>query len=35
MDNKELVSRFFVEGYINHNYDFIMDHITEITYKTG
>ena len=29
MDNKELVSRFFVEGYINHNYDFIMECMAE------
>ena len=29
MDNKELVIRFFVEGYINHNYDFIMECMAE------
>ena len=29
MDNKELVISFFVEGYINHNYDFIMECMAE------
>ena len=29
MDNKELVVRFFEDGYTNHNYDFIMECVSE------
>ena len=29
MNNKELVVSFFMEGYANHNYDFIMDCVAE------
>lgn len=29
MDNKELVISFFMEGYVNCNYDFIMDYVAE------
>lgn len=27
MTNKEVVTRFFVEGYVHHNYDFLMEHM--------
>ena len=27
MTNKELVIGFFVEGYVHHNYDFLMEHM--------
>ena len=27
MTNKELVTGFFVEGYVRHNYDFLMEHM--------
>ena len=27
MTNKELVIGFFMEGYVHHNYDFLMDHM--------
>lgn len=27
MTNKELVMGFFVEGYVHHNYDFLMQHM--------
>jgi len=27
MTNKELVSGFFTEGYVRHNYDFLMEHM--------
>lgn len=29
MKNKELVARFFVEGYVNKNYDAVMDCLAE------
>lgn len=29
MDAKELVICFFVEGYTNRNYDFIMEHVSD------
>ena len=29
MDSKELIISFFMEGYVNYNYDFIMDHVAE------
>ena len=29
MNNKELVVSFFMEGYANHNYDFIMECVAE------
>ena len=29
MDNKELVARFFEDGYTIHNYDFIMECVSE------
>lgn len=29
MTDKELVTGFFIEGYVNQNYDFIMDHVSE------
>lgn len=28
MTNKELVIGFFMEGYVHHNYDFLMEHMT-------
>ena len=27
MTNKELVTGFFMEGYVHHNYDFLMEHM--------
>ena len=27
MTNKELVTSFFLEGYVHHNYDFLMEHL--------
>jgi predicted ester cyclase len=27
MTNKELVKAFYIEGYVNHNYDFLMQNI--------
>ena len=27
MTNKELIIGFFMEGYVHHNYDFLMDHM--------
>ena len=27
MTNKELVCGFFMEGYVHHNYDFLMEHM--------
>lgn len=29
MTNKELVARFFVEGYVNKNYDEVLDFLAE------
>lgn len=29
MTNKELVTGFFVEGYVRHNYDFLMENMAE------
>ncbi len=29
MTNKELVERFFIEGYVRHNYDFLMEYMAE------
>ena len=29
MDNREIVIRFFDEGYTNKNYDYIMQHVSE------
>lgn len=29
MTNKELVTDFFLEGYVHHNYDFLMEHMAE------
>ena len=28
MTNKELIIGFFMEGYVHHNYDFLMEHMT-------
>ena len=27
MTNKELIIGFFMEGYVHHNYDFLMEHM--------
>ena len=32
MDNREIVIRFFDEGYTNKNYDYIMQHVSEDYY---
>lgn len=29
MTNKELVEKFFMEAYVNKNYDFVMNYVTE------
>ena len=29
MNNKELVTNFFIEGYVKQNYDFIMQHVSK------
>lgn len=29
MDDKELVIRFFAEGYVKKNYDFVLEHVSE------
>ena len=29
MSDKELVAKFFIEGYVNKNYDFILEYLSE------
>ena len=34
MTNKELIIGFFMEGYVHHNYDFLMDHMAADYFAT-
>ena len=35
MTNKELVTAFFEEGYVNHNYDFLLSHMAPDYYDNS